>query len=255
MFPDVRFLGLSLYEWCLLLGAVAALVVARVLAGKRKVPASLQTLILIDAFFSILGGYGCAILFQALYNLGETGVFALNGSTGSTFYGGLIGGAAIFLCGYFLIGKAVCKELPVQYFKETSDLAACAIVLAHCIGRLGCFFAGCCYGKPTNAWFGILFPALGEKVVPTQLFECIFLLLLFAVLLVLFFKTDVSCLGVYLTVYAVFRFVIEFQRGDDRGSLGIPLSPSQLVAIVLFAVGVACILLFAWKTRRKKDAK
>ena len=224
MFPDVRFLGLNLYAWCLLAGAVSALVLARVLADKRKVPVPLQTLILITAFFAIVGGYGSSILFQALYNLGETGVFSLSENTGSTFYGGLIGGAAIFLCSYFFIGRAVCKELPVQYFKTTTDFAACSIVLAHCIGR-------------------------------TQLFECIFLLLLFAVLLVLFFKTDVSCLGVYLTVYAVFRFVIEFQRGDDRGSLGIPLSPSQLVAIVLFAVGVACILLFAWKTRRKKGAK
>lgn len=255
MFPDVRFLGLNLYAWCLLAGAVSALVLARVLADKREVPVPLQTLILITAFFAIVGGYGSSILFQALYNLGETGVFSLSENTGSTFYGGLIGGAAIFLCSYFFIGRAVCKELPVQYFKTTTDFAACSIVLAHCIGRLGCFFAGCCYGKPTDAWFGIVFPSAGEKVIPTQLFECIFLLLLFAVLLVLFLKTDVSCLGVYLTVYAVFRFVIEFWRGDDRGSLGIPLSPSQFIAIVLFAVGAACIALFAWRKRRKTGAK
>ncbi len=251
MFPDAKFLGLTLYEWCMIVGILLALFSARILADGRRAPAKLQTLSFLVAYAAIVGGYGCAVLFQGLYNFIETGVFSLGRNTGATFYGGLIGGAAIFFLGYFGLGKLILKDLPVKYLKTATDCGACAIAIAHCVGRLGCTFAGCCYGVETDSWIGVYFPSVGAKVVPTQLIECIFLLLLFAVLLFVFFKTDISCMGVYLTGYAVFRFIIEFWRDDPRGSVGIPLSPSQLVAIVLFFLGIACLLLFKFVRRKK----
>lgn len=253
MFPDVTFLHITLYEWCLIVGILLALVSARVLADGRRAPAKLQTLSFLVAYAAIAGGYGFAVLFQGFYNFVDTGVFTLGRNTGATFYGGLIGGAAIFFLGYFGLGRIFLKDIPVKYLKTATDCGACAIAIAHCVGRLGCTFAGCCYGKPTDSWIGVYFPAVGAKVVPTQLIECIFLLLLFAVLLFVFFKTRISCMGVYLTAYAVFRFIIEFWRDDPRGSLGVSLSPSQVVAIVLFVLGIATLVLFGISERKKRQ--
>lgn len=238
MFPDVTFLGLELYDWCIVIGVVMALIVARIYSDLLKIPARLQNLIYVTAVFAIVGGLGGAILFQSVYNWIETGVFEWRGMT---FYGGLICGAVIFLIGYFAVGKKVCGEQPKQYFSKVAGMAACAVAIAHCIGRIGCLFAGCCYGRPTDAWYGIYLPAVGETVIPTQLFESIFLFCLFIVLTILLFKTKISPLGVYLFAYAVFRFCIEFVRDDDRGQFVGALSPSQFWSILLFAAG-ACVI-------------
>ncbi len=116
----------------------------------------------------------------------------------------------------------------------------------HCCGRIGCFFAGCCYGKPTDGPLGIVFPDLpeagifhnGQAVLPTQLIEAIMLLLLAIVLI---------CLGkhqffIYAYVYPVFRIVIEFFRDDNRGSFVGVLSPSQFVSVLIVAFITVYIL-------------
>lgn len=238
MFPDVTFLGLELYDWCLLIGVVLALAVVRIYSDLLKIPTKLQNLIYITAVAAIAAGMGGAILFQSVYHFLKTGVFQWRGMT---FYGGLICGAAVFLAGYFAVGKIFCGDLPKQYFFKVTSIAACAIAAAHCIGRIGCLFAGCCYGRETTEWYGIYLPAVGKTVIPTQLFESIFLLLLFIALSILLFKTKISGLGVYLTAYAVFRFCIEFLRSDDRGQWIGSLSPSQFWSIVLFIAGVFVI--------------
>ncbi len=252
MFPDVYFLGLDLYYWCLLLGIVAAFVVARIYADRLQVPVKLQNLVFIVAFFAIFLGYGSAVLFQAVYDFVETGSFVLGKNTGATFYGGLLGGAAVFLIGYLLVGKKLLGSLPLTHVREVTGFAACSVAIAHAIGRVGCLMVGCCYGVPSDGPFAIYQPAVGAKVVPTQLIEAVFLFLLFIALTVLLFKTKISCLGVYLSVYGVFRFILEFWRGDDRGAFIGALSPSQFWAIALFLAGVAVILLFALKEKKKR---
>ena len=82
-FPDGT--GITLYEVFILIGVIAALVLFRILADRRKMPAKLQNLILIGAVVAFVIGYLSAVLFQAFYNALETGNFELNGSTGSTF--------------------------------------------------------------------------------------------------------------------------------------------------------------------------
>ena len=251
MFPDVTFLGLELYDWCLIVGIVLAFAVMRIYSDRLKIPARLQNLIYITAVAAIAAGMGGAILFQSVYHFIKTGVFQWRGMT---FYGGLICGAAIFLIGYFGVGKIFCKDLPKQYFSKVSGSAACAIAAAHCIGRIGCLFAGCCYGRETTEWYGIYLPAVGKTVIPTQLFESIFLFCLFIVLSILLFKTKISGLGVYLTAYAVFRFCIEFLRSDERGQLTGGISPSQFWSIVLFIAGafvIAAPYLFALLRKRR----
>ena len=96
------------------------------------------------------------------------------------------------------------------------------IVIAHSLGRVGCFLAGCCYGKETTSILGVTFPkgstayflyGPNHNVLPTQLFEAIFLFILF---IILFFMKKNQFIT-YLFSYGIFRFILEFFRGDNRG--------------------------------------
>jgi len=125
------------------------------------------------------------------------------------------------------------------------------LAIGHAIGRLGCFAAGCCFGKPTHGWWGVTFTnplayervgtPLNEALQPTQLFE-------FAVELANFFllmwmlrrkKFDGQIFGAYLILYGVARFFLEFLRGDPgRGEVfGGLMSGTQLIAIGLVVLG------------------
>lgn len=175
-----------------------------------------------------------SMIFQSFYNYLETGVFEFG--TSMTFYGGLIGGLITFCIAYFGYGRKRYKK----YVPDILNIAACSVLIGHSFGRIGCFCSGCCYGKPTDSWLGVTFPGIG-KVYPTQLFESLFLLILFLVLAFLVLKKNFKySMSVYLIGYGVFRFFIEYIRGDDRGSfIGTALSPSQFWALLLPLVGIA----------------
>ena len=185
-----------------------------------------------------------------------------------TFYGGLIFGIIGFLVAWFVIGKLICKsDEPVQKFGQIADITACIIPLAHGIGRIGCFTAGCCHGNPTDAWYGVTMWTGPEtqwmKVVPTQLFEALFLFALSAVLFYFFYKKfdkegtkRFPLLSIYVMAYGVWRFFIEYFRADDRGQTIVPfLSPSQLVAIVMVLLGVAYLVLWYLQKQGKFTPK
>ena len=157
MYPyDFLFDGFNLYVLFITLGVIAALVVFRILADKNKFPAGLQNLVLIGAVISVVVGYCFAVLFQGVYNAFETGKFVINGSTGATFYGGLIGGAGIMLLIYFLGGKLILKnDDNKKYFSMFLQIGVCCVAVAHGFGRIGCLTAGCCHGHETDAWYGI----------------------------------------------------------------------------------------------------
>ena len=214
-------------------------------------------------FYSTLGliaiaaGFGGAYLFQLFYDLVEYG-FKLpatywryaDGSCrgpGVTFLGGLITGAATFIVGTLFAKPEVKKE----FWIILRAFAPC-VCIAHAFGRIGCFGAGCCYGKETDSWLGIQFPGHTHKVLPTQLFEAIFLFALFAVC---FLLTDKSMI-IYLFSYGIFRFVLEFFRGDERAGntsdFSGKLSPSQIICILLVAAGIVMLVLDITKGIFKK---
>ena len=250
--------GIDLYLVCLCLAIISALFIFRVMADKMKISAKLQNHCLYIAVASIFFGYLSAVFFQALYNIKPLGRFVINKNTGATFYGGLIGGAALFLALYFLIGKKKFGEgrEHVHSFFKIADIAACSISLAHAIGRVGCLMAGCCHGKPTNAWYGIkmttgymtgadgvIVPVI-QKVVPTQLFETIFLLVVLLYLVSRIKEKQTYCLQIYMCIYGVWRFIIEFMRDDYRGATIVDtLTPSQLTAIIMVLGGLVLIFL------------
>ena len=136
------------------------------------------------------------------------------------------------------------------------DIAACCMPLAHAIGRIGCFFAGCCHGAETDAWYGVQMNTLEgiKTVVPVQLFEASFLFLLSAILLWLFIKKPnrIPLMPSYCGCYGIWRFCIEFFRGDYRGNSPIEfLSPSQFIALLLLIISI--IYFTVWRLKKKKS--
>ena len=248
MYPYEILPGIDLYTICLCLAAISAIVIYRIMADKLKIGAKLQNLCIFTAFGAIVVGYLSAIAFQAFYNIKRDGKFVINNNTGATFFGGLIGGAALFLIVYFLVGNKMFKDTQEhkKRFFDIADIASCSITVAHAIGRIGCLMAGCCHGRYTNAWFGINMDVNGQivKVVPTQLFEAIFLFALFAYLYMRIKDKQTYCLQFYMCMYGVWRFIIEYLRDDYRGTTVIDiLTPSQLTSIIMIIAGFLLILL------------
>ena len=235
MYPYSLFLGIDLYTIFLCAGVAAAIIVFRLLSEKKKMYWRVQNLVVISAALSIMCGYFSAVFFQALYNIEERGGFIIDAYTGATFYGGLIGGAACFLTVYFVVGHFTLKNKEhLKSFFDVADIGAASIAVAHGLGRIGCLMAGCCHGGATEEWYGIYMMALDMKVVPTQLWEALFLFLLFAVLLWRNIKEKSYGLPIYMATYGVWRFVFEFVRKDDRGSTLVDfLTPSQLIALIM----------------------
>ena len=165
----------------------------------------------------------------------------------------LLGGGGFVFYGSFLLAIPTMwwffrkQRLPPH---KMLDIMAVTTCLVHMLGRVGCFLAGCCYGKPTGSALGVIFtdPAcyaepLGTPLFPTQLMEAIYIF--FVMLLLLAMKKRRRFYGqlflTYLILYAAGRFALEFFRGDtDRGFLvGTDLSNSQFIAVcVLVVVGV-----------------
>ena len=187
------------------------------------------------AIAAIAFGFGSAAVFQGLYNFIENPEAGFHLTGGITFIGGLIGGVACFLIIYFIFRKKLTGKLT-----EVLSLVPCCITIAHAFGRIGCFFAGCCYGKETDSFLGVKFPRLPNPVHPTQLYEAAFLFILFGVCTFLLLKYGFRHnMSIYLIAYGAFRFLIEFLRDDHRGEFLGVISPSQFWSILMIVVGIA----------------
>ena len=194
------------------------------------------------------------------------------GTNGFTVYGGVVLG--IIVGGLIVKRKKV--DVPVYL-----DLVIPQIALAQGFGRIGCFLAGCCYGKPTDSHFGVVFPVeaiapSGIPLIPTQLISAAGDLLIFAILLLLSnFATDylkvrkgeeelldkdavtkklrlfqpLSMSGMYLILYGIGRFAIEFLRADPRRT-ALGLTSNQYVSIVFVIAGLALIF-YGYKRAQK----
>ncbi len=256
MYPNEIIFGIDLYVIMLCVAAVSAIIIFRVAADKRRLGARLQNLCLYNAVISIIAGYYSAVLFQAFYNIAKYGEFRLDSQTGATFYGGLIGGAAVFLAIYFGVGHFIFKETRehISSIWTVTDIGAASIAIAHGFGRIGCLMAGCCHGSETDAWYGIYMSAIGKRVVPLQLYEAVVLFAIFGVLFYRVIKGKTYNLPIYMTVYGIWRFVIEYARDDYRGTTFVSfLTPSQLTALAMI-VGAAAVFAFEYRSVKKRMA-
>lgn len=154
---------------------------------------------------------------------------------GLVWYGGFLGGV---FAAWFYIRR---KHLD---FLRVGDQFVPFLALGHALGRVGCFFNGCCYGRPTQAWCGVLFPGHEERVLPTQLFEAFGLCILFVILRWLQTPKTLQkrgrIFGSYLAGYGLLRFVIEPLRGDQPvWRMGLTLQ--QAISFALIVAGLALI--------------
>ncbi|MGH9407362.1 MAG: prolipoprotein diacylglyceryl transferase [Terriglobia bacterium] len=177
-----------------------------------------------------------------------SGIFSIGTlEAGGGFYGGFIG-AALFAVWYVRT-----RHLPLL---KVFDAFAPAVALGQAIGRVGCFMAGDDFGKPAHhSWLGVAFTSpyaetpqnlLGVPLYPVQLFESVLTLIIFLILIWFYTRKtrDGQIFVMYLMMYAVARFFLEYYRGDtDRGIFfhG-ALSTAQLVAIAAFVLGIILIL-------------
>ncbi|MFW5946869.1 MAG: prolipoprotein diacylglyceryl transferase [Gemmatimonadota bacterium] len=206
-------------------------------------------------WIAIGGILGAKLYYVALHpaDLAADPLGALTSRGGLVWYGGFIGGVLAF---YWQVRK---RNLSLA---GTFDSAAPALALAYGIGRMGCFLVGDDYGRPTDSWIGIAFPegyppttagyfrSIGYEiaadvpdsavlaVIPTQLFDIAAGLIMFGILWRLSGSLRAGRLfAVYLVLYGVERFVIEFYRAKtDFIALG--LTTSQVASILLLAIAV-----------------
>lgn len=250
MLPD-KILGIFyMYGLMIAVGILACFGILFHYGKKKKIESAFIDFVFYNAIVAIVLGFGAAALFQATYNYIENPSAGFDLGGGITFIGGLIGGIISFVAGYFIFRKRFKTRLV-----DIISFLPCCILIAHAFGRIGCFFAGCCYGKPTDCFLGVQFPGMSQKVHPTQLYEAVFLFALFAICYILVWKKDFKHnLSLYLIVYGIFRFLIEFLRDDDRGQLFAGISPSQFWSILMVVGGVAVYFLLNW-ARKKRAAE
>ena len=244
MEPFVNIFGkeIPIYGIAWILGTAIAAVIALLLSKKREIE---RYDLVYSAVFSMLAGaFGAKLLFIAvsLKTIIEQNIpFIAVLRGGFVFYGGLIGGAI-----GLVIYTRMFKLNTLRFF----DLYALVVPLGHAVGRIGCFYSGCCYGMEYDGPFNVEYSStlgmtpLGVPLLPVQLIEALLLALLFVVLLVVFFKcksTGVVTV-VYLYSYSFLRFVLEFLRGDVERGLLFNLSTSQIVSL-LIVISVTVIIL------------
>ncbi len=176
---------------------------------------------------------------------------------GATFYGGFIlavAGAVVYI-----------RRKKLSFF-SVADACAPSIALGFFFTRIGCFLSGCCFGHPTESIFGVVFPphspagyrCAGIAVHPTQLYDSLYGLAMTCALLLVDRKSPFSgfTFGMLCILYGSGRFAIDFYRYyEDSAVIGKLMTVSQLMSLVLVAVGVLAIGLLAARARRAKSTR
>ena len=212
---------------------------------------------------SLLGAKLWLLVTNLGYYLKYPGEIRFLLTSGGTFYGGLIFGAVFAV--WFI------RRHKLSY-RQLGDIAAPALALGHFFGRLGCFAAGCCWGREAAGFpLAVTFSNLKANsltgvplyipLYPTQLFEAALNLSNFLVLMVLYKKRKFKgqVIAIYILNYSVIRFFVEYFRGDsDRGYIfgGMEhplssLSSPQLISIIGFII--ALVLLKGFKKKGEKE--
>lgn len=258
MFPELFRIGnfpINTYGVFLALAFLCAILIAVKLAARDGLPKEkIYDLSLWMLLASLIGSKVLMFFTEPEYRDHPLQLISLDFlRSGGVFYGGLIGAV---LTGYFLM-----RHYKLPWWK-TADACAPGIAVGNFFGRLGCFSAGCCWGKPTTRPWGVKFTELGHEITgvpidvplhPTQLYESFSMLIVFFFLLWLHkhkrFNGQVILL--YALLYSVIRFLIEFLRDDPRGDVfGLTtrtgLSTSQLISIVV-GIGALVLLILRWR--------
>lgn len=229
--------GIKIKSYGLMI-AIGIIVAAALFINKGKKRGydedSLLNLIICAVIGGILGGKGLFIITEIKEIIKDPSIL-LNFGYGFVVYGAIAGGAL----GMYLY----CRKKKWNIL-EMMDITVAGLAIAQGFGRIGCFLAGCCYGAETQLPVGVVFPEgslapAGIHVHPTQIYSSIFDFILGIFLLYYGKKQreNGKVMGMYLMIYSIGRFFVEFLRNDPRGNVGI-LSTSQFIAIFTLALGI-----------------
>lgn len=201
--------------------------------------AALPKLILWEISSVVCFGVATGYIIEVVKNLFVIKKIKLIGFNGVGFvaYGGIIG--ALIIARIFIKRFGMNKSIIM-------DSLSCTIPIIHGIARIGCLFAGCCYGREYYGFMSIFYPKLNLHCFPTQIIEACLNITLGLLLIYLkkkrFFKGTIVYF--YLVIYAVYRFILEFFRGDEvRGIFG-AFSTSQYISIIVFGFAVVKLILY-----------
>ena len=226
------------YGLMIAIGVILALFLGEKLAKKRgQEPDMIYNLTFLCAISGFLGAkiLFCIVEFDALIK----DPMSVLKSNGFVVYGGIIGG---------ILAAAVYLKRKKCNFWDYFDIVLPSVAVAQGFGRIGCFLAGCCYGRETDSCIGIAFTNSRfapnhVKLIPTQLISSAGMFLIAAVLL-WFLKRQKrpgQTGALYLILYSIGRFGVEFLRNDFRGEIG-PFSTSQFISVLILLVGVGLFL-------------
>lgn len=234
------------YGVMIALGVLAALGVGLYRSKAKRLD---QDMVWNLALFGLLGGMVGAKLLYILASLPQiiqNPALLLDIGNGFVVYGGIIGGV---LTAWFYCRRKKVAAMP--YF----DLLLPSVSIAQGFGRIGCLLAGCCYGQPTDAWYGIVFSSSPHApnnipLFPSQILSAggDFAIALILILQARRQKYTGQITENYLLLYSVGRFLIEFTRNDFRGNVG-ALSTSQFISLFIFLFGIG----LKWWNRKRKS--
>ena len=243
--------GLPVYTYGVLLAAAYLLGLQFALVRARRLGLDPNRVMDLGIWVIISALVGAKLLLLLVewdnYQFTLSEILSLVRSAG-VFYGGLI--VAVLVAMWYMWRH----RMPVW---SVSDAFAPGIALGHVIGRLGCFFAGCCFGRPTDVPWAVVFhndyaarnvgTPLNVPLHPTQLYEAGAELLILGVLLLLERRGRAfpgRTFWGYMLLYGISRFIIEFYRGDSRGAIG-ELSTSQFVSMLIVPLSIVMLIVLA----------
>lgn len=247
MFPELIKIGdfsIHTYGVLVALGILSAYFISIYLAKKENLPINkIENLFIFITFGGIIGAR-IAYMLEHPQQMKSIIDYIAIWKGGIDWFGAFIGGA---LTAIFLI-----KIYKLNFWK-LSDIAGVAIPLGHFFGRIGCTCAGCCHGKPVSddsifKEFAIKFPDNPNTVAPpniplypTQPAEALGNLAIFGLLFFLYKykRFDGQVFSIYLILYGILRFLLEFWRGVTPPIDFIGLTWNQIVAILLIVSGIS----------------
>ena len=254
MYNDLFSIGpftVHAYGLMIAIGVLAALTIAERRAPKNGMD---QEMVFPLAMYLVITGIACAKLMFIIQGWKDfiKDPLSMLGSGGLVVYGGIIGG--------ILCATVYCKIKKLNFW-DAFDLALPSVAIAQAFGRIGCFFAGCCYGEKTDAWYGIAFAHSNYapnhvKLIPTQLISSAGLFVIAGLLFwYAYHAKKAGQIGAaYMVLYSIGRFCVEFLRGDEvRGRVG-SLSTSQFISIFILAAGVALWIYRSKSTKLRPQA-
>ncbi|MGH4052500.1 MAG: prolipoprotein diacylglyceryl transferase [Clostridium sp.] len=232
---EFSFIKIYGYGLMIAIGIIAALLLLSYRSKKKKYnEENIWDMAIIAIIFGIVGGKVLYIITDIKYILQNPSILK-NVGNGFVIYGAVLGGV---LAIYFYSRKKGWNAL------STFDLVVPSLPLAQGFGRIGCFLAGCCYGSATSLSIGVVFknsPFAPNNVHihPTQIYSSIFDFIL-AFFLLWYGRRERKngrIFALYLIIYSIGRFLIEFLRDDPRGSVFM-FSTSQFISLFVVAIGV-----------------